>query len=576
MELDELLLLLNLMLNMGTEGEYYFLIEKYLFCRDFPISPYNSPKHEVMSQKRKGSFNNDERTSKINERTNRINEGTNRILHQSKFSGKKPLVNENRFTEISSNKKTFNEKEISDNLSKNDIKENPFIILQQPFNTIKDFSSSPHIILKEKPFIPKDKRFVSVSNNTIIRKLSRGFYHYKEIDIRTLVDKYSINFADISKYIRIRIPYFLDLVLKFLYETVEIDGNIKMFYITVFKSLISYNSSYNAALLAQDFIIIRLLLSLRLEKEENIREELSKVLVLVLENYINNHHIKAIFSLMHYNIDLEDLGFELTANIEQNTQSIKERGSFFTKKLQVYNKQLISKENYYNFVLSILKMLHNLSKGSESFDRKNTKFLDFSGQNSGIILTNFCFPISSFTLQIDLVLQNLFTSEKRDLQFFYQNYNKQENKSPSQANRNQDYMLSSDWPEAKYLDSHHFSSKTSSPYKKKKLQEQIKGIKSSYSLDLQKSGRYPYQPRLLSLVSHDKTAFLDFYFDQNRHLNIELFDKAKENRIVETFEYKFEEKKLYQLIISYCNEKKLFQVSFLIENLTLFLILSLF
>lgn len=117
--------------------------------------------------------------------------------------------------------------------------------------------------------------------------------HYnKKLDISDLQMKF-VDYGDLIEYIRVRISCFLDLVMRFIYE-MEVNCEIKTFYLDVVISLV--NRNYNAAKLAQDFIIQRLLLYLRLEKDENIRRRICTIIEAIALKFANNHHLNSFFS----------------------------------------------------------------------------------------------------------------------------------------------------------------------------------------------------------------------------------------------------------------------------------------
>jgi hypothetical protein len=117
--------------------------------------------------------------------------------------------------------------------------------------------------------------------------------HYnKKLDISDLQTKF-VDYGDCIEYLRVRITPFLDLIVRFIYE-VELDCEVKAFYLDVIKSLV--NTNYNAAKLAQDIIIQRLLLYLRLEKDENIRRRICTIIEGISSKFATNHHLNSFFS----------------------------------------------------------------------------------------------------------------------------------------------------------------------------------------------------------------------------------------------------------------------------------------
>ena len=430
-ELCELMFLLNLLLNMATSGEFYFLVEKHLLCKEFLIySTLSSPKKSIIS-------NNSSHSRTLNqtllENREKINKSKNSPANINILS--KDLENSENFS----------------TLFPNIIRENN-----------KETLISAGLQRKKAQFIEKSPKKQEVEKTLAT--------HYdRDLEISHIVYKYSTDLADISKYIRIRIPCFLDLIIRFLYEIPGLDGHLKMFYIIVLKNLISDNCCYNAAFLAQDFIILRLLLCLRLENEENIREEINKTLSLILTNFMNNHQLKAIFNLMLYNMSLDDYGlnplykkrnhinnFMLTKQ-KTTEKDVLKSSVLFTTELEYYKKSLISSENYSNLLQSLLRLLHTLIKDSPKQEKSN-KILNFSGQNSGIVITNLQFPIKSFTITLEIMFDNLMTSDKLELQQFYRNYINKNNQTDNKTvPPPQDHLISYLWPENKISDKDYFS-----------------------------------------------------------------------------------------------------------------------
>lgn len=416
-----------------------------------------------------------------------------------------------------------------------------FYFLVEKYLFCKDFQIISPISLKKQAFSQKKHIFSSKNLGKIKTSMTTYSYYQNNLEIDQIVDKYSMDFADVSKYIRVKIPGFLDLIIRFLYEQLDLEANLKMFYITLIKSIIAHDNSYNAAFLANDILILRLLLSLRLEKEENIREEIGKILIFTLQSYINNHQLKAIFSLMLFNLRIVDFFHVFfRKNRDYTPEAIDNMQALFR-----------SKENFLDSLHNLLKLLRCLLKNSSNSQEKPNKMLNFSGLNSGIIFTNLRFPIKAFSISLEFSLDNLLTPFKPELQAYYQTFqNIEDPESTLLTPQPQDHMIFSKWPEKKQLDSQHFSinSINNSPLNKKSLKSHK--ISSMNSDSSNKSSRF-YCPRLFSLLSFDNNASLEIYINEKRFLNIELIDKTK---ILDTFRLKFEENQVYNLLIKYSQE----------------------
>ena len=376
-------------------------------------------------------------------------------------------------------------------------------------------------------------------------------YYSAAIDISQAHEKFCIDYADIAKYIRLKVPGFIDLVVRFIYEQNDIDPNLRMFYITLIKSIIVNEHSFNAVFLANDQTVLRLLLGLRLEKEENIKKETAKVLFFTFKHYSTTPQLKALFGLMLKSLGLEDF-----------------LNAFFGKTPNDYSKEAIetmrisfdNKENYLETLKCLLKLVKNLlktpieppleeqlpEKPIENMLERPVKTLNFSGSNSGIVFTNLRFPIKAFSIYIEFSLDNLLTPSRADLQGLYHKTD-----DPVSGNLFQDPLVSSKWPEKKMqLDSQHFAvgSTNNSPINKKRhMNSKIASVSSDSLNKLQKG----YCPRLFALRSIDGNASLEIYINEYRHLNIELIDKS---RVLDTFNIKFDESHDYSLLITFTQD----------------------
>lgn len=386
--------------------------------------------------------------------------------------------------------------------------------------------------------------------------------HYeREILIHQVLENYKNNFADITRYIRIKIPYFIDMIIRFLYEIPDLETDVKSFYINVLKNLLSNNECYNAAFIARDFVIMRLLLSLRLEDEDDIRKESCETLNLSLGNYMNNHQLKAIFNLMHYNLSLaEYCQSQLHKNKAKSSSRIIERcqlSALFTSELPSYSISLFAYNNYFNCTQSLLKMLLGLVKQSNQSE-KPQKILNFSGQNSGVVFTNMRFPINGFSIILDLMFDNLLTTDIRELPILYHNNPKSAmnpndligiKASNSNTNSNAEHLIRSNEKS--------FEENITATLKPKDLCNfNLRHFNDK--IDEKSMRKEKYLPRIFSLVSQDSCSCLDVYINEKKELNIELLDKNRTSVFLETFKYKFEEMISYSLVISYNNDQ--FQV----------------
>ena len=559
----ELMFVFNLILNMATGGEFYFLVEKYLFCKDCVI--YSS----VPSQKKSlTAISNNflltqtviekDKTSKPDKQNDQIEKIINNF-----DSEKSPNV-ANLQEKGKTTQKPFFFRLISTNLdSKTPLADSSSSLIKPNKNfQIITKPSEDESPLKEKTTSPdrRSKKSFTVTSASVRTHQKRpsalmATHYARDIEISQAFDNYSTNFADISKYIRIKIPYFIDMIIRFLYEIPNLANTLKQFYLAVLKNMIPDNSCYNSAFISRDFCIMRLLLCLRLEKEDLLRDEINKSLILILENYMNNHQLKAIFNLLHYNLSLQDYcQSQMTKNRTRNRSKILERSqitSLFSGDISFYTNSLTCHENFFTSTQSLLKLLLNLIKESSKTE-KSHKILNFSGQNSGIVITNMRFPINGFTILLDLTIDNLLTTDKREMPGIYHSSQNIDIKNNNKLVLSPDHLIHCQWPKDKNLDGHYLSpSKLSS--------QNSMHMKKFIDKEEQKStGNIKYTPRIFTLTSHDSSCYLDVYITEKRELNIELLDKARTSLISETFKCHFEERKLYKLLINYSNEQ--FQV----------------
>lgn len=535
----ELMFMLNLLLNMATGGEFYILVEKYLFCKDFVVFS--------TSPSLKKSFNSNLEDIKFNIKTQSI------IEKSEKISLKKLNTINDKYIDKSEEKSSIDSPISIRNLeksrplflhmssvrmSKSPMNDSSSLYLRQPLNQKFLHQGSP---LKSNASSPerKSKKYKTLSSpKTTLTRLNfhkkvstlMATHYDREIVINEALINYMTNFADISKYIRIKIPYFIDMILRFLYEIPDLGNHVKMFYINVFKNLLIDNVCFNAAFLSKDFVIIRLLLCLRIETEEVIRDEINKILALILGNYMNNHQLKAIFHLLHHNVSINEYCQSYLYNNRSKLNSkFAHRGqinALLSSELDCYSNSINLHQNYFDGIQSLLQLLIVLIQQS-SENEKSQKQLNFSGQNSGIVITNMRFPITGFSLMLELVFDNLLTCDKRKLSSLYSSsktddLNLQKEISPKE------HLLFLD--QKKFID----TNKEKEPIKEK------------------------YLPQIISLVSSDSNNFLEIYLNEKRELNIELIDKNKGSLCHETFRHCFEERKKYSILITSNNES--FQV----------------
>ena len=584
-DLCELMFVMNLMLNMATGGEFYFLIEKNLFCKDFLI--YSS-----LASQKKSNLDSDRPGIYTQTLLDRFEKSQNNTPNSPNFE--EPII-----------QRTFDDRSpespyrMPQHRTIDRPKPAPFFLRLLPAkerDSKSPINDSTSILIKppvqQKTLNIDDSE--SKSNNSPERRSKKSFTlnlmmtnfpksplaqtlttrhqkkpsnlmatHYeREIQIHQILENYKNNFADMARYIRIKIPYFIDMIVRFLYEIPDLENNdnvkdVKCFYINVLKNLLPNNESYNSAFLSRDFVVMRFLLSLRLEKEEEIREEISQTLSLCMGNYMNNHQLKAIFNLMHYNLSLaEYCQSQLQRNKAKSSSRIVEKcqlSALFTSELTSYTQSLFSNENYFNSLQSILKMLLGLIR-NQSPPEKSSKILNFSGQNSGIVFTNMRFPINEFTLIFELNFDNLLSTEPQEMAFIYhQNqriagtlYDLNSCKTPTIARCG----LKEKGIDDRFLQSPQMRPKD--------------GILKRFSQWIDDKGskkeKDKYLPRIFSLVSQDSNNCLDVYINERKELTIELLDRNKSSICIETFKQKFEERKTYSLALSYSSSNEQFQV----------------
>ena len=586
---------------MATGGEFYFLIEKYLFCKDFAVysssSSQKSPANNDNSLNDEKSMKNTPKIGTLDsiplENSSKLKEKPNskpfflRLISTNLQDWKSPINNDSASCYSRLPKDSDDKDQKNSYQNKKDCDKN-FINFDKSFpNSQKDKKISEKLEISQKSleinknktnsmnssessdFSPDRKAKKSFTTKFPKSPLSQITRHQKrhstlmathydrDILIHQALENYTTNFADISRYIRIKIPYFIDMIIRFLYEIPELDGHLKLFYVTVIKNFIVDNSCYNAAFLAKDFVIMRLMLCLRLENEEVIREEICRILMLILGNFMNNHHLSAIFNLLQFNMNLRDFcQCQLNKNRRKNKSAILEKsqiGVLFSAELNSYEKGLNSIENYYNCSQNLLKLLLNLIKDSPK-NENSQKILNFSGQNSGIVFTNMRFPIHDFSMIFELFFDNLLSTDKREMPNFY--YNPQQ--SPLKSQTNVEIL--------KKLENLKINEKSGEISKKLEKAKSIEKSRKVENIEKNFCGKTmektikvddlsKYLPRIFTLTSNDNCSFLDVYLNEKRELTIELLDVSRNSLCLDTFKHKFEEKKAYNLIINYNNEK---------------------
>lgn len=411
----ELMFLLNLLLNMATGGEFYDFIEKSLFCKEF------FPQNSLLSHR---SEKSEEFPATFQEKSpKKVSTGCGifaRTFEEKPVKGPLKLVNfaaENSVNSSSSillkqliNQRTvcFEEKFcISPNSSSPERRTKKSL-------TVDIQNIRNNAVVSPKSPLNKLRKQRSEKRPSTTTSLMATHYE-RELFLEEVLMNYEANFEEVSRHLRVKIPYFLDIIVRFLYEIADLDPSLKLFYVKVLKNMVFEENSYNSAILARDFVVLRLLLALRLEVSKEIREVLLQILAKILANFVNNHQMKAIFILMTFEITLKDFSQSYIKQRKSRafakTRENCEMSMLFSDFLPIYAEGLCDRARFFTCVRDLLQLFASLAQKAFSQELGSAHFpekiLSFSGENSGVILTNLRFPIKDFTIFLEIRFENL-------------------------------------------------------------------------------------------------------------------------------------------------------------------------
>lgn len=383
------------------------------------------------------------------------------------------------------------------------------------------------------------------SESDIINKdflLNRIDHYDKNKDLNTIFEQYVIKFSSKTQKLKIHSIWFLDVLIRVLFEVVE-DDKIKRLFLYILHDFIKI-SNYNLAYISNDSISLKLMLYFIHEENTEIRKKISSFLFEILKNNCRVSHIQILTSLLKFPINEEEI-----LKVSNN--------------LMIFENRELLKSKFRESSLFIVcfKELSEIMTKITEFHKNNViekDVLYFSGNSSGIILKDFNnFPSFNFSLICQIKFENLMP-EKRFIanEVFFMKLNES----------------LSDYPTTKQ------SFNFIKPQKSLPKFPEISKIKEIDKVFEQKVDNLPpeiqkmsylskqipkkYKPILFSLVT-SSNSFLDIYLEDEKPRVRKAFEKEKNTQMKnlkikvtkkekiyeQTFLYDFDEGKWYDLAI---------------------------
>ena len=376
--------------------------------------------------------------------------------------------------------------------------------------------------------------------------LNRIDHYDRTKDVNIIFEYYITRFSLKTQKLKIQIIWFLDVLIRSLFEIVTND-TIKKLFLYILHDFIKI-SNYNLSFFSNDPITAKIILYFRYEEEDEIRKKLSSILVDILKNNSRVSHIRILTSILKYQNDAEEI-----LKASNNLMIFEDKNLL---KIKSQNQNLLA-ECFKEFYILMSKMVEY---NKENFIQKETLY--FSGNSSGMILKNFnVFPANNFSIICQIKFENLMAFEKKFIPFRESNLKSEESLTD---------LLKKSFAFIKpHMHMHmHMSQSThrcSEPKKISKEQDKIievevkllddkykEGIpdiqKMSY---LSKDSHQSYKPILFSLISADSS--LDIYLEDEKTIS-DTFTNEK---------IKHDPKKI--LKIRFIKGEKLYEQSFIFE-----------
>lgn len=115
------------------------------------------------------------------------------------------------------------------------------------------------------------------------------------LSFEEFLQNFQNNLSFLLSYIRIFIPFFLDMLIFYIYD-VETNSFLKKWSFSLIAGLLSESSRFNAFLLKDDSFIEKILFYLRLEKDQFIKKTFLKMLKAFLKDNFTLKILKAYLS----------------------------------------------------------------------------------------------------------------------------------------------------------------------------------------------------------------------------------------------------------------------------------------
>lgn len=112
----------------------------------------------------------------------------------------------------------------------------------------------------------------------------------EESNLESFFQNYQNNFNFLLSYIRIYLPYFLDMLLIYIYDVNSI-YIIKKWFFTIINGLLSDASRFNTFFVKDEAFVEKILLLLRLEKDDYLK----KCIIKLLKNFLKDNFSLRIF-----------------------------------------------------------------------------------------------------------------------------------------------------------------------------------------------------------------------------------------------------------------------------------------
>ena len=115
------------------------------------------------------------------------------------------------------------------------------------------------------------------------------------INTEVFFHNYQNNFAFLLNYVRIHIPFFLDMLIFFVYD-IQTSYILKKFSFSIVVGLLSEFSRYNSFMLKEDAFMEKILFYLRIEKDDYLKKSFAKLVKSFLKDNFTLKILKSFLS----------------------------------------------------------------------------------------------------------------------------------------------------------------------------------------------------------------------------------------------------------------------------------------